>query len=196
MHGNVLNRKLHYWGAAAIAIPLLALIVTGLLLQMKKHWAWVQPVEHRGSTKAPVIELSDILKAIREHAHPQVAVQTWDDIKRLDVRPDRGVAKATLQNDYEVQVDLGTGRVMQVAYRRSDWIETIHDGSIFGDWVKLGIVLPSACVLLFLWGSGMWMWIYPVINRRKVRRRRPGAGRGLETQAALRKSGFSNTEAH
>ena len=172
MHGNVLNRKLHYWGAAIIAIPLLALFVTGLLLQMKKHWAWVQPVEQRGSTKAPVIELSGILKAIREHSDPHVAVQTWDDIKRLDVRPDRGVAKATLHNDYEVQVDLGTGRVMQVAYRRSDWIETIHDGSIFGDWVKLGVVLPSACVLLFLWGSGMWRWTYPLINRRKARRRR------------------------
>ncbi len=175
MHGNVLNRKLHYWGAAIIAVPLLTLIVTGLFLQMKKHWAWVQPVEQRGSTQAPVIELSDILKAIRDHAHPQVVVQTWEDIKRLDVRPDRGVAKAILHNGYEVQVDLGTGRVMQVAYRRSDWIETIHDGSIFGDWVKLGVVLPSACVLLFLWGSGMWMWIYPLLNRRKVRRRRAAA---------------------
>lgn len=175
MHGNVLNRKLHYWGAALIGIPILMLILSGLLLQMKKHWAWVQPVEHRGSTKAPVIELSGILKAIREHVDPNVAVQGWDDIKRLDVRPDRGVAKATLHNNYEVQVDLGTGRVMQVAYRRSDLIETIHDGSIFGDWVKLGIVLPSACVLLFLWGSGIWMWVYPIINRRKVRRRKAAA---------------------
>ncbi len=144
MSGNVLNRKLHYWGSAIVAIPILAIIVTGLLLQMKKHWTWVQPVEHRGSVKAPTIELSDILKAIREHKDPSVSVAGWDDIKRLDVRPDRGVAKATLHNDYEVQVDLGTGRVMQVAYRRSDLIETIHDGSILGDWVKLGIVLPSA----------------------------------------------------
>jgi hypothetical protein len=137
MSANVLNRKLHYWGAAIIALPLLLLIVSGLLLQMKKHWAWVQPVEHRGSVKAPVIELSDILKSIKEHQHPNVNVQSWEDIKRLDVRPDRGVAKATLQNDYEVQVDTGTGRVMHVAYRRSDW-----------------------------------MWIYPFIGRRRVRRRR------------------------
>lgn len=172
MSANVLNRKLHYWGAAIIGLPILVLILSGLLLQMKKHWAWVQPVEQRGSTKAPVIELSDILKSIKEHQHPNIDVKDWDGIKRLDVRPDRGVAKATLQNDYEVQVDLGTGRVMQVAYRRSDWIETIHDGSILGDWVKLGIVLPSAVILLFLWGSGMWMWIYPFIGRRRVRRRR------------------------
>jgi uncharacterized iron-regulated membrane protein len=175
MSGNVLNRKLHYWGSAIVAIPILAIIVTGLLLQMKKHWTWVQPVEHRGSVKAPAIELSDILKAIREHKDPSVSVAGWDDIKRLDVRPDRGVAKATLHNDYEVQVDLGTGRVMQVAYRRSDLIETIHDGSILGDWVKLGIVLPSALVLLFLWGSGIWMWVYPFLNRRKVRLRKAAA---------------------
>jgi len=172
MSANVLNRKLHYWGSAIIALPILAVIVTGLLLQMKKHWTWVQPVEHRGTTQAPVIELSDILKAIKDHQHPDVSVQSWADIKRLDVRPDRGVAKATLQSDHEVQVDLGTGRVMQVAYRRSDWIESIHDGSIFGDWVKLGVVLPSALVLLLLWGSGVWMWVYPFIGRRRVRQQR------------------------
>lgn len=172
MHRNVLNRRLHYWGAGIIAIPLLLLISSGLLLQMKKHWSWVQPVEHRGSTKAPVIELSDILRAIKEHQHPDVAVKSWDDIKRLDVRPDRGVAKATLHTDHEVQVDLGTGRVMQVAYRRSDWLEAVHDGSIVGDWFKLGVVLPSALVLLFLWGSGVWMWVYPFIGRRRVRRHR------------------------
>lgn len=172
MSKNVLNRRLHYWGAAIIALPLLLLIVSGLLLQMKKHWSWVQPVEQRGSTKAPMIELSDILRAIKEHQHPNVNVQSWDDIKRLDVRPDRGVAKATLQTDYEVQVDLGTGRVMQVAYRRSDWIETLHDGTFIGDWFKLGVVLPSAVVLLFLWGSGVWMWLYPFIGRRRVRRQK------------------------
>ncbi len=172
MSGNVLNRKLHYWGAAVIAVPILAMIITGVLLQMKKHWTWVQPAEHRGSTTTPAIELSDILTAIQQHDHPNVLVRSWADIKRLDVQPDRGVAKATLQTDWEVQVDLGTGRVLQVAYRRSDWIETIHDGSIFGDVVKLGVILPSGLILLFLWGSGMWMWIYPLLNRRRVRRRK------------------------
>ncbi len=175
MHGNVLNRKLHYWGAAIIAIPLIIVISSGVVLQLKKHWAWVQPVEHRGRVKAPQIELSAILNAMKTYVHPEVKVAGWEDVKRLDVRPDRGVAKATLQNDWEVQIDTTDGRVMQVAYRRSDWIEAIHDGSIFGDPYKLWIVFPSALVLLFLWGSGMWMWIYPLLNRRKVRRRRAAA---------------------
>lgn len=172
---NVLNRKLHYWGAALIAIPLLLVIGSGILLQLKKDWSWVQPVEHRGREKAPRIELSDVLKAIREHQHPQVQVAGWDDIKRLDVRPDRGVAKATLYNDWEVQVDTTDGRVMSVAYRRSDWLEALHDGSIVSDTYKMWIVFPSAIVLLFLWGSGIWMWVWPIVNKRRVRRRKTGA---------------------
>ncbi len=169
---NVLNRKLHYWGSAIIAIPLLLVIATGVILQLKKDWSWVQPVEQRGREKAPVIELSDILTAISNHAHPEVQVNGWEDIKRLDVRPDRGVAKATLHNDWEVQVDTTDGRIMQVAYRRSDWLEALHDGSFISDGYKLWIVFPSSLVLLFLWGSGVWMWVWPIINKRRVRARK------------------------
>jgi hypothetical protein len=169
MSGNVLNRKLHYWGSALIAVPLLVVIGSGIVLQLKKDWSWVQPVEQRGREAAPHIELTDILTAIKTHQHPEVRVSGWQDVKRLDVRPDRGVAKATLMNDWEVQIDTTDGRVMQVAYRRSDWLEALHDGSIVNDTYKMWIVFPS---LLFLWGSGMWMWIWPFINRRRVRARK------------------------
>ncbi len=169
---NVLNRKLHYWGSALIALPLLLVIGSGVILQLKKDWTWVQPYEHRGQEPAPRIELTDILTAIKNFDHPQVHVSSWDDIKRLDVRPDRGVAKATLYNDWEVQVDTTDGRIMSAAYRRSDWLEALHDGSIISDGYKMWIVFPSSLVLLFLWGSGMWMWIWPIINKRRVRRRK------------------------
>ena len=70
-------------------------------------------------------------------------------------------------NGYEVQVDLGTGAVLQTAYRRSDIIESIHDGSFFaGDWTKLGLFLPSGIVVLLLWLSGMWMWWVPFAAKR------------------------------
>ena len=49
MHFNVLNRKVHYWGSFIVAVPLLVMISTGLLLQAKKHWVWVQPAEVRGT---------------------------------------------------------------------------------------------------------------------------------------------------
>jgi len=168
VHFNVLNRRVHYWVAAIIAAPLIIVAVTGSLLQLKKHWTWVQPAEKRGSVKAPVIELSGVLEALKKDA--RLNVKSWDDVKRLDVRPDRGVVKAWLQTDWEAQIDLGTGEILQVAYRRSDWIESIHDGSIFGDTIKLGLFFPAAVGLVLLWFGGVWMFVLPFINRRRVRR--------------------------
>jgi hypothetical protein len=166
MRFNVLNRKVHYWASFIVAAPLLVMIVTGLLLQAKKHWSWVQPVEHRGTGKSPAIGLEDVLNSLK--TVPGMNVTSWGDVNRLDVRPSRGVVKAWLMNGYEVQVDLGTGRVLQTAYRRSDLIETIHDGSFFaGDWTKLGLFLPAGLTLLLLWLGGLWMWWVPFIAKRR-----------------------------
>ena len=168
---NVLNRKIHYWACFATAVPLLVMIASGLLLQSKKHWAWVQPIEHRGTGKVPAIDLEGILTSLK--TVPEMNVQSWADVNRLDVRPGRGVVKAWLMNGYEVQVDLGTGHVLHTAYRRSDLIESIHDGSFFGgDWTKLGLFLPAGITLLLLWLGGLWMWWIPFIAKRRRRRAR------------------------
>jgi hypothetical protein len=135
---------------------------------MKKHWAWVQPVEHRGTGTIPAIGLEGILASLK--TVPEMKVESWNDVNRLDVRPGRGVVKAWLMNGYEVQVDLGTGRVLHTAYRRSDLIESIHDGSFFGgDRVKLGLFLPAGVTLLLLWIGGLWMWWVPFIAKRRRR---------------------------
>lgn len=170
MHFNVLNRKVHYWASAVVAVPLLIIICTGTVLQLKKHWTWVQPPEQRGSVTAPVIELSHILQSLKNA--PALDVHGWDDVNRLDVRPDKGIVKAWLKSDWEAQIDLGTGEIKQIWFRRSDWIESIHDGSIFGDTVKLGLFFPTALTLLLLWLGGMWMWVYPLVHKGRVARRR------------------------
>jgi uncharacterized iron-regulated membrane protein len=165
MSFNVLNRKIHYWASAIVTLPLLVIICSGLLLQAKKQSAWVQPPERRGTGKAPVISLEDVLARVKEV--PGMHVQSWDDVNRLDVRPGRGMVKVWLNNGYEVQVDLGTGKVLQAAYRRSDLIESIHDGSFGGDWTKLGLFLPTGITLLLLWFGGVWMFWVPFWAKRK-----------------------------
>jgi uncharacterized iron-regulated membrane protein len=163
---NVLNRKIHYWASAVFAVPLLVMVLSGLLLQAKKQSAWVQPPEQRGTGRAPAISFEQLLDRIKQV--PDMDVKSWDDVNRIDMRPGRGVAKAWLQNGYEVQVDLGTGTVLQVAYRRSDLIESIHDGSFFGgDWTKLGLFLPTGLTLLLLWCGGIWMFWVPFWAKRK-----------------------------
>lgn len=168
MKYKVLNRKVHYWISFAVAVPMLIMIATGLLLQMKKQWDWVQPPERRGTGTAPVLNLDEVLATVT--TVPDMHVSGWDDVNRLDVRPGRGMVKVWLNNGWEVQVDLGTGAVLQTAYRRSDFIESIHDGSFFaGDWTKLGLFLPTGIVVFLLWLSGMWMWWVPFAAKRRIR---------------------------
>lgn len=161
-----LNRRVHYWLTAFTAIPVLVIIATGLLLQVKKHWSWVQPPELSGTGTSPKVDLEEILSSVRQVA--ELSDTGWGDVKRLDVRPDRGVVKVSLRSGWEVQVDLGTGGVLQTAYRRSDFIESIHDGSFFaGDVSKLGIFLPAGVALLITWVTGIWMFWLPFAAKRR-----------------------------
>lgn len=162
-----LNRSLHRWGAILTALPVLVVVVSGIVLQLKKDWAWVQPPTARGTGDVPALEFEDILAAAR--TVPEAAIASWDDVDRLDVRPGKGVVKVRANNRWEVQIDTATGEVLQTAYRRSDLIESIHDGSFFHDAVKLWVFLPSAVVLFGLWVSGIYLWLLPHLARRKKR---------------------------
>ena len=163
------NRKLHRVGALLIAVPLLVVVATGILLQVKKQSSWVQPPTARGSSQELALSFDAILAAA---VSAGAGIASWEDVDRLDVRPSKGVVKVRGVNRMEVQVDTKTGTVLQVAYRRSDLIESLHDGSWFHDTAKLAIFLPSGVVLFGLWGTGVYLWLLPhlVRRRRKVRR--------------------------
>lgn len=167
---NKWSRKLHRWGAILIALPLLVVICTGLLLQLKKEWVWIQPAERRGVGTTPSITFDQILTALR--GVPEADVESWEDVDRLDVRPGKGMLKVRCNNDWEVQIDTATGEVLQVAYRRSDLIESIHDGSFFHASAKLWVFLPSGLVLLALWITGVYLWVLPIWAKRSGRKRR------------------------
>jgi len=175
VRASTANRKLHRWGALIAALPLLVVIPTGLLLQLKKESDWIQPPTRRGAAGGPRISFEAILAAAR--GVPEARVAGWDDVDRLDVRPERGVAKVRAKSRYQVQVDTATGEVLEVACRRSDLIESLHDGSFFGDWVKLGVFLPVAVVLLGLCVTGVYLWWLPHgVRRRKLKERKEAQG--------------------
>jgi uncharacterized iron-regulated membrane protein len=85
--------------------------------------------------------------------------------------------KVRCRNRWELQIDLETGAVLSSTMRRSDLIESLHDGSFFGDPVKLGVFLPSGLLLLLLLITGAWLWYLPIRNRR-INRRRTAARSG------------------
>ena len=168
MKFSKLNRDIHRWGSVLIAVPLLVVIATGIILQLKKEIAWVQPPTAKGTTQEPAISFEQILQAAR--TVPEAKVHSWDDIDRLDVRPGKGMVKVRCVNRWEVQLDAATGDVLQVAYRRSDLIETIHDGSFFHEAAKLWLFFPSAIVLLVLWLTGVYLFFLPYYARWRKRR--------------------------
>ena len=169
------TRKYHRWGAILVALPFFVVIVTGILLQLKKDWTWVQPPTIRGSGLRPSIGFDAILDAVK--SVPEAEVQTWADVDRMDVRPNRGIVKVQAKNRWEIQVDLKTAEVVHAAYRRSDLIESLHDGSWFHDRAKLGIFLPTAGVVLILWGTGSYLFVLPNAVKSSRRRERANAKR-------------------
>jgi uncharacterized iron-regulated membrane protein len=150
---------------------MLLVIVSGLLLQVKKQSNWVQPPTQRGVSKdvQPEIEWPALLELAK--TVPEAEIEDWADIDRLDVRPSKGVVKLQSKNRWELQIDLQDGTLLSSTYRRSDFIESLHDGSFFSDAAKLWIFLPNGLVLLGLWVSGAWLWYLPV-SRRKSKRRK------------------------
>ena len=169
IHWNRLNRQIHYWGALVCALPVLVMIVSGLFLLFKKDIAWIQPPTQRGVAQNPSLTFPQILEAAK--GAPNAGIESWDDIDRLDVRPGKGVVKVRANNRWEVQVDLETGEILQVAYRRSDLIESIHDGSFFHDAVKLWLFLPAAVVLLVLWITGIYLFLLPQWSKWRRKRK-------------------------
>jgi uncharacterized iron-regulated membrane protein len=164
------NRKLHRWGAILVALPVLVVIGSGIMLQLKKESDWIQPSSQRGSGGPPTLPFEAILAAAA--SVPEAGVAAWDDVDRLDVRPSKGMVKVRAKSGWEVQVDTTTGEVLQAAVRRSDVIEAIHDGSFFHEKAKLWVFLPAALILAGLWGTGIYLFFLPVLKRRAGRARK------------------------
>lgn len=168
---NWWTRKLHRWGAILTALPMLLVIGSGLLLQVKKQVPWVQPPTTKGAAKnvTPQQSFDDLLAVVREVEEAEV--DDWEDVNRLDVRPGKGIVKVTANNNWEIQIDLESGEVLSSTYRRIDLIESLHDGSFFSDSAKLAVFLPNGLILLGLWMTGMWLWYIPFASRRKKKKR-------------------------
>ena len=159
------NRKLHRWGAVVVALPFIVVLVTGGILQLKKNSGWIQPPSQVGTAGELSIDFDHILEAAR--GVPGAGIETWADIVRLDVRPSKGMVKVRCKNRLEIQIDTATGEILQVAPRRSDLIESIHDGSFFHESAKLWVFLPAALVLTGLWFTGLYLFVRPYVARRR-----------------------------
>lgn len=174
-------RQVHYWLSLIVFLPSGIIIAAGIVLMLKKEVDWIQPPTKKGEAvnQIPAVTYDAFLDAAR--AQPQSGIQQWKDIKRIDIRPSKGIAKVTSKTGWEVQIDTSTGDVLNTAVRRSDWIESIHDGSFFTSWMKLYVFLPTGILLLTMWATGIYLFLIPRLARMK---RRPLRGQSRDPKGA------------
>jgi uncharacterized iron-regulated membrane protein len=153
--------------------------ITGILLAVKKDIDIIQPPSQKGVSKnlntwKSVAVLSELATVALHKTHPD---QKDNSVDRLDVRPSKGTAKVLFkEGNWEVQIDGTTGEVKSIAKRYSDWIESLHDGSIINDTFKLISMNVLGFGVLFMIGSGFWLWYGPekyraVKRQQKIRDR-------------------------
>lgn len=158
------NRKIHKWGSIIIALPLLVVLVTGVLLLLKKQFSFIQPPTIKGQSVEPILSFEQILIVARTVEPAQIS--SWDDIDRLDVRPAKGMLKIRSNNNVEIQIDSGSGEVLHVAIRRSDFIESIHDGTFFEKNANLWLMLPVALISIVLLITGVILFFVPYFKKK------------------------------
>ncbi|MGK7898927.1 MAG: PepSY domain-containing protein [Xenococcus sp. (in: cyanobacteria)] len=145
--------KYHYWLGWIVIIPWAFVIGSGLLLQVRYEVPWVMPTLQQGQGTVPQIEFAQVLETARQL--PEYGVQEWQDVWRVYLYPNKGVTTIRAQNRQEFQIDSTTGDVLQVAIRRTDWLEDIHEGKWMG--MNLWLFLPIHILALVLWITGAFV---------------------------------------
>lgn len=170
------TRKIHRFIGVFLFAFFILIALTALLLGWKKNSnGYLLP-------ESAVEKESKRLMPIGIDSVQYVAVLALEGLKpelpavidRLDIRPYDGLAKVTFKDHYwEVQVDLFTADVLQIAKRRSDFIENLHDASYFdkyfatgGDIIKLVYTTIMSLSLLTFSLTGFWLWYGPKRMRR------------------------------
>lgn len=161
-------RKIHKWISIPLFIFMFFMGVTGLLLGWKKNTGLL-PSTKKGTNNESItwVSLDNIQHIAKQFAEDSLKLSS--EIDRIDVRPQKGVAKIVFTNHFtELQIDCATGKILSVTQRNSDIIEKIHDGSILDFWVKtkndeikLFYTTIVSLGLILLSFSGFWLWYNP-----------------------------------
>lgn len=162
---------LHRWLGVTAGFVVLLSASTGFLLLLKKQVDWLQPPVVQGADGGAeqLQPLAAVYGAVFALGLPELRREA--DIARIDFRPLHRVHKVVSEHgDVEVQVCAVTLRTSGPNVRHSDFIERLHDGSWFGDFVHGRVMPVVALVLLYLACSGYVMWLWPKWQRSRRRR--------------------------
>lgn len=143
MNIRALHRKLSLY----TFIPLGIILVSGIILQLRNQFEWIQPtlVETKAD-KSPLIA-------------PDVLIQKLNlnekEIEQIIYKPSKNNASLRLKSGEEIQLNAQTGEVLKRAMRRTNLLIDIHQGSILGPIGQYGIYLLTALGMIILYITGV-----------------------------------------
>ncbi len=167
------NRKIHRWISIPFAFFLFIISLTAILLAWKKELKLIPITQQSKVEFNPEWISMNAMIAIGQ-SFMRDSMGKAHLIDRIDVRPDKGIAKIVFKGNFtEIQLDGYSGEILSVSQRNSDLIEKIHDGSIIdflfdseSENAKLFYSTITAVVLIFLCLTGFYLWYNP----RKIKR--------------------------
>ena len=165
-------RKVHRITGASLFFFFFLIAVSGIILGWKNNSnGYILPQTTEGSTSdlatwLPLNELHDKANYI---LHDSISKDLSLKLDRIDIRKDNGIVKFVFEEHlWEVQLDGGTGALLSVGKRNSDFIENIHDGTILdtffntsGKQLKVLYTSIMGSALLLFTITGFWLWYGP-----------------------------------
>lgn len=171
---------IHLWLGVLSTIALIAISITGILLNHKRGLGLMPDVPYKPTAEfATAVSLERMARAALEAA-PPASRGEWKPgdavdiglIDRMDVRPRNGYVKVRLRDasSMEMTVDIATGKVVHVGARGDVFLEKLHSGEAFGGagFVILSDIAAVALVLTLI--TGYWLWLVPKLSRANARR--------------------------
>lgn len=169
-------RKVHRMMGATLFVFFFVVSVSGLLLGWKKNSNdFLLSKTYIGSSTElknwlPIDSLHTRATAYyKEH----ISLELAPEVDRIDIRKEKGTIKFVFKNYYGIQIDGATGNLLHVERRRSDFIESLHDGSALdvyfntsGNPIKLVYTTIMGLALLLFTITGFWLWLGPKRMRR------------------------------
>lgn len=171
-HAKILRnfRKVHRYTGALLFVFFFIIAISGTLLGLKKNTGdLILPKTRTGTSEnlSKWLPLPVLEQQVYEYMRSQG--EATNEIDRIDIRKDKGIAKFIFKNDLkEVQIDGATGNILSTGKRYSDLLEDLHDGSVVDDAFNLPngifkIVYTVICgiALLIFTITGFWLWYGP-----------------------------------
>jgi uncharacterized iron-regulated membrane protein len=163
-----IHRRIHKVVSITLVVFLLIIGVTAILLALKKE---IKLIPKTQTTKVENprdwISLEQMINIGQIFMRDSIGKSNLID--RVDVRPDKGIAKIVFKKHFtEIQIDGFSGEILSVNQRNSDLVEKIHDGSILdflmdsdAENSKIIYSTVTSLGLIFLCITGFYLWYNP-----------------------------------